>query len=89
VLLVIHGNPHRDVIYLPRQAVMLKDSQPVVYVRTGSSFEPRQIKVQAENESRAAVEGIPVGTEIAMIDPTAPRRSSNSAASAAPTGGQP
>lgn len=89
VQLVIHGTPHKDVLYLPRQAVKLKDSQQVVYVRNGSSFEPRQIKVQAENESRAAVEGISVGTEIAMIDPTAPRRSSNSAASAAPGGGQP
>jgi multidrug resistance efflux pump len=89
VQLVIHGNPKKDVLYLPRQAVMLKDSQQVVYVRNGGSFEPRQIKVQTESESRAAIEGIPVGTEIAMIDPTAPRRSSTSAASSAPGGGQP
>ncbi len=86
--LVIHGDPRKDVLFLPRQAVMLKESQQVVYVKSGSNFDPRQIKVVAENESRAAVEGLAVGTEIAMVDPTAARKMSNSS-SAAPAGGQP
>jgi len=87
--LVIHGDPRKDVLFLPRQAVMLKESQQVVYVKSGSNFDPRQIKVVAENESRAAVEGLAVGTEIAMVDPTAARKTSNSSSSASPAGGQP
>jgi hypothetical protein len=57
----------------------------VVYVRNGNRFDAREVKIQAENESRAAVEGIAAGTEIALIDPTAPRKST--ASGSAPSGG--
>ena len=88
---VIHGEPRRNVLYLPRQAVMLKESKHVVYVKNGSSFEPRELKIVAENESRAAVEGIVAGTEVAMVDPTAPTKTLNSSAAlpSAVAGGQP
>jgi HlyD family secretion protein len=82
----VNGDPRKDVLYAPRQALFLKDNKRVVYVRHGSSFDPREVKIQAENESRAAIEGIGAGTEIALIDPTAPRKSANAGA-AAPTGG--
>jgi HlyD family secretion protein len=84
---VIHGEPRKDVLYLPRQAVFLKESKKVVYVKNGSSFEPRELNIVTENESRAAVEGIAAGTEVAMVDPTAPAKPSNSGPSAAPGGG--
>ncbi len=85
--ITIHGEPLKDVFYLPRLAVMSKDSRQVVYVKNGSSFEPRELKVLAQNESRIAVEGVAAGTEVAMIDPTAPRKTSNSSPPSA--GGQP
>ena len=81
---VIHGDPHKDVLYVPRQALFLKDSKRVVFVRNGNNFEPREVKIQAENESRAAIEGVAAGTEVALIDPTATRKTANSNASAAP-----
>ena len=84
---VIHGEPRKDVLYLPRQAVVLKESKKLVYVKNGSSFEPRELNILAENESRAAVEGIAAGTEVAMVDPTAPTRPSSSGPSLAPGGG--
>jgi len=84
---VIHGEPRKDVLYLPRQAVFLKESKKVVYVKNGSSFEPRELNIVTENESRAAVEGIAAGTEVAMVDPTAPAKASSSGPSAAPGGG--
>jgi hypothetical protein len=84
---VIHGEPKKDVLFLPRQAVMSKESKRVVYVRNGSSFEAREVKILAENESRAAEEGIATGTEVAMVDPTAPRKTSNSTAEPASGGG--
>jgi biotin carboxyl carrier protein len=76
--LVIHGDPRQDVLYLPRQALFLKDSKRVVYVKDGNNFEPREVKIQAENESRAAIEGIGAGTEVALVDPTAVRKPANS-----------
>jgi HlyD family secretion protein len=77
---VIHGDPRRDVLYVPRQALFLKDSKRVVYVKDGNNFEPREVKIQAENESRAAIEGIGTGAEVALIDPTAPSKAANPAA---------
>jgi HlyD family secretion protein len=85
--LVIHGEPRKGVLYAPRQALFLKESKRVVYVRHGNSFDAREVKIQAENESRAAIEGIDAGTEIALIDPTAPRKATNSGASAPSLGG--
>jgi HlyD family secretion protein len=83
---VINGDPRKNVLYVPRHAVFLKESKRVVYVRNGSSYEPREIKIVAENESRAAIDGIAQGTEIALIDPTAPRKASPSAGNPAPGG---
>jgi HlyD family secretion protein len=83
---VIHGDPRKGVLYAPRQALFLKESKRVVYVRNGNRFDAREVKIQAENESRAAVEGIAAGTEIALIDPTAPRKSIRSG-SASSSGG--
>jgi hypothetical protein len=71
---------------VPREAVFLKDNKRIVYVRNGGNFDAREVKIQAENESRAAIEGIGGDTEIALIDPTAPRKSSGSGSSS-PTAG--
>jgi len=79
----INGDPRKNVLYLPRQTLFLKDNKRVVYVRNGSNFDPREVKIQAENESRAAIEGIAEGTEIALVDPTAPKKSANQSASPA------
>jgi HlyD family secretion protein len=84
---VIQGDPHKDVFYLPRQALFLKDTKRVAYVKDGNNFEPRDVKIQAENESRAAVEGIALGTEVALVDPTAPRKAANAGEAAAAPGG--
>jgi HlyD family secretion protein len=81
----INSDPRKNVLYVPRQALFLKDNQRVVYVRSGGNFDTHEVKIEAESESRAAIEGIDSGTEIALVDPTAPRRTSNP--SAPPGGG--
>jgi len=81
----INSEPRKNVLYVPLQALFLKDNKRVVYVRSGSNFDTREVKIQAENESRAAIEGISEGTEIALVDPTAPRKARGPGAS--PLGG--
>jgi HlyD family secretion protein len=76
------GDERKNVLYVPRQALFLKDGKRVVYVRSGSGFESREVKIQSENESRAALEGLSEGTEVALADPTAPRKTSGSSAGA-------
>lgn len=87
---LINGDPQKNVLYVPRQALFLKDNKRVVFIRKGNNFDTHEVKIQAENESRAAVEGLDAGTEIALIDPTAPKKTSGANASAAPgSGGAP
>jgi HlyD family secretion protein len=76
----ISGEPQRNILYVPRQGLFLKDNKRVVYLRNGSNFDPREVRIQAENESRAAIEGVAAGSEIALVDPTAPRKSPSAAA---------
>ncbi len=83
----INGDPQKNVTYAPRQALFLKDNKRVAYVRNGNNFEPREVKILAQNESRAAIEGISAGTEIALVDPTAPRKIANSSAPSPGGGG--
>jgi HlyD family secretion protein len=78
----INSEPKKNVLYVARQSLFMKDNKRVVYVRNGSNFDAHEVKIQAENESRAAIEGISAGTEIALVDPTAPRK----AASPGPSG---
>ncbi len=81
---LVNGDPQKDVLYVPSQSLFLKENKRVVFVRNGNIFDAREVKILAQNESRAAIEGVAAGTEIALIDPTAPRRASSSAA---PSGG--
>jgi len=83
----ISGDTQKNVLYIPRQALFLKDGKRIAYVRNGNNFDPHEVKIEAENESRAAIQGLGAGTEIALIDPTAPRKST--AATISPAGGTP
>jgi multidrug resistance efflux pump len=59
-----------DVLYLPRECVFQKDGRPVVYVRDGNGFRAQEPRILNQSESRVVVEGLPRGTEIALLDPT-------------------
>lgn len=85
----INSDPQKNVLYVPRQALFLKDSKRIVYVHNGSSFDLREVKIRAENESRAAIDGLPAGTEIALIDPTAPRKTASPNSAPGVAGGAP
>ena len=83
----INGDLQKNVLYVPRQALFLKDNKRVVFIRKGNNFDTREVKIHAQNESRAAIEGLDAETEIALIDPTAPKKATGANASAAPGAG--
>ncbi|MGO9336556.1 MAG: efflux RND transporter periplasmic adaptor subunit [Terracidiphilus sp.] len=84
--IVFLGGTKKNVLYLPRQALFLKDGKRIVYVKKGSGFEQREVKIQSQNESRAAIDGLEEGSKIALVDPTAPRKSTGNSASGNPEG---
>jgi multidrug efflux pump subunit AcrA (membrane-fusion protein) len=84
---VIRGDEKKNVLYVPRQALFLKDGKRVVYVKNGGGFEPREVKIQSEGESRAAIEGLTAGADVALIDPTAPRKAGSPGMPAPSLGG--
>jgi len=86
----LDGKELRDAIHIPRQAVFDKNGKNYVFVKTGEHFEPRDVKVEQRTESRVVISGLPEGTEIALVDPTARTATTGSpSAPPVPTGGGP
>jgi HlyD family secretion protein len=69
----VAGRQLDDALTVPRQAVFQKAGKTHVFARNGERFEQREVKVVQRTESRAVIEGLPEGTEIALIDPTVAR----------------
>lgn len=70
--IVIAGATLSDALYVPRQAVFEAGGRSVVYARTGSGFDAREVRVKARTESIAVVENVDAGLEVALVDPRAP-----------------
>ena len=87
--ITFHGGVKKDVLYLPRQALFLKDGKRIVYVKNGDGYDQREVRIQSQNESRAAVEGLQEGSHVALIDPTAPRKSSGPSSTSGSMEGKP
>jgi HlyD family secretion protein len=86
---VIVGDKKTNVLYVPRLALFQKDGKQIVYVKISRSFDEREVKVEFENESRAAIGGLKQSDEVALIDPTVPRKSSGATAAPGVGGGTP
>jgi hypothetical protein len=67
----VTGAPIKAARYLPRQALFEQDGKPVVFVRQGRSFEPREVKLSDRTETHIIVTNLPVGTEVALRNPLA------------------
>jgi multidrug efflux pump subunit AcrA (membrane-fusion protein) len=74
-LVKVHGVRLNDVLYLPAQSLFDKDGKPVVYVKHGDDFQATAVKVKYRTESRIVIEGLPAGTEVAVINPTNKQKS--------------
>ena len=87
--ITILGDKKSNVLYIPKQALFLKDGKQVVYLKNAAGLEQTFIKVNSQNESRASIEGVKEGDAVALIDPTAPKKTGAASAPAAVGGGQP
>jgi HlyD family secretion protein len=76
----VTGDPIKGAHYLPRQALFEQDGKPVVFVRRGRSFEPREVKVSHRTETHVVVANLDVGTEVALRNPLAEDKKSGSSA---------
>jgi len=83
VRVTLDGKELRDAVHVPRQAVFDKNGKNFVFVKTGEHFEQRDVTVEQRTESRVVISGLPVGTEIALVDPTA--RTTTAGSPTAPT----
>jgi len=67
--ITVTGKDVRDALSVPRQALHQKEGKTVVYVRHAKGWEPRDVHIKYLTESRAIIEGLPEGTEVALINP--------------------
>ncbi|HZU23166.1 MAG TPA: HlyD family efflux transporter periplasmic adaptor subunit [Terriglobales bacterium] len=65
----ITGNHLKNVLLLPRQAVFNRDGKEIVYLKNGSSWVPRDVKVTNRTEGQVIIEGLDEGAEVALANP--------------------
>ena len=65
----IMGKNLSDALSVPRQAMHQKEGKSVVYVRRGEAWEARDVRIQYLTESRAVIDGVAEGTEVALVNP--------------------
>jgi HlyD family secretion protein len=81
----ISGDPLKDVLYIPRQALFDREGKTTVYLKAGERFEPKEVKVVARTASTVVVDKIAEGALVALADPTDKGAVAPGAPSAAPT----
>lgn len=59
----------KGVLSLPSQALFESDGRTFVYVRSGSTFAPQNVKLVRRNETRAVVDGLAEGETVALANP--------------------
>jgi multidrug resistance efflux pump len=75
--IVVLGDKRKNVMFVPRLALFMRDGKRVVYLKDGRGFEQREVKIQYETESRVAIEGLKTDDQVALLDPTAPRKANS------------
>jgi HlyD family secretion protein len=67
--LSILGDHLTKAVSLPAEAVFEHDGKKIVYCERGRGFEMQEVKVRALSEGRAILEGVQVGTVVALVNP--------------------
>jgi HlyD family secretion protein len=58
-----------DAISIPAKALFTDKGKPVVYVKTKTGYDARQVEVQARNPDDVAVKGLEAGVSVALAEP--------------------
>ncbi len=66
---VIVTDEMRNVLSLPAQALFESDGRKFVYVKTGGTFVPKDVKLARRSETRVVIEGLQEGQEVALANP--------------------
>ena len=69
--LSIRGDQLSKAVSIPSEAVFERDGKKVVYCKRNRGFEMQEVKVRALSEGRAVLEGLPLGTVVALVNPEA------------------
>jgi HlyD family secretion protein len=85
--IVLLGAKNPNTLYVPRFAIFQTDGKQTVYLKKTSGFEQLQVKVGSQNESRTAIDGLKEGDQVALIDPTSPRKATGSGSASQLGGG--
>jgi len=84
--LSILGDRLARVVSLPAEAIFEHDGKKIVYCQRGRAFVMQEVKVRAISEGQAVLEGVPVGTVVALVNPETKRPGkTKEAAGAAPS----
>jgi len=65
----ILGDRLTHAVSIPAEAVFERDDKKIVYCQRGGNFAPQEVKVRALSEGRAILEGVPLGTVVALVNP--------------------
>jgi HlyD family secretion protein len=66
---LVRGVQIKDQLYVPSQCVFDKDGKLVIYVKHGDHFEATEARIKFRTENRVALENLPDGTEVALVNP--------------------
>ncbi len=58
-----------DAISIPSKALFTDKGKPVVYVKTKTGYDARQVEVRARNPDDVAVKGLEAGVSVALAEP--------------------
>jgi HlyD family secretion protein len=67
--IVVNSDPLKHVLYLPRQAVFDQEGKSTVFIKSGSGFERRPVKISARTDTLVVVDDLKEGDEVALADP--------------------
>lgn len=60
-----------DTLFIPLEALFIKENKPLVYLRKSSKFEPCDVVIGPESTDYVIIEkGLKEGDEVALVDPT-------------------
>jgi multidrug efflux pump subunit AcrA (membrane-fusion protein) len=58
-----------DAISIPVRALFTNRGKPIVYLKVADGYRPAEVRVTARNNDEVAIEGLPPGSTVALIEP--------------------